>query len=431
MYFSDTVTSLLLSSSSEPRYYLHVPRASASRLPSAAQNETVVKTCTQCGAVNDAEAATCCFCDTRLSQNTRQKSAPPPPRPKSPQTEGNLAIATDWRNEVSSRLEAYRGRHKRTGPDPTQPEFSFGDHEPETPEPETAARVHAAPSTGVDSPTKRLLAPSADVNVPSTRSPAPTTPPARPRQNKSPWLDQMNRLDQVAQPDRIERGNRADKLERPSRADQIEQSLHADKITSPGEFDRMDIDVTHPALDFDASTFGSSSQRKAAEPSSSWSESAPVPVASLPQRRRAALLDAALLLFSYGGFLSLFAALGGRFAFSKPDLAVVAATVALFYALYVALFTFFGGSTPGMMLTHLRVVSFDASDPTPGQLLWRSFGYLVSAGMLLFGFLAAIWDEDNLTWHDRISQTYLTTSDEISAAAPPVHPAREDYRHRG
>jgi uncharacterized RDD family membrane protein YckC len=156
-------------------------------------------------------------------------------------------------------------------------------------------------------------------------------------------------------------------------------------------------------------------------------------VASIAQRRRAALLDAALLLFSYGAFLSPFAALGGRFAFSKLDVIVVAATLALFYALYVALFTFFGGETPGMMLSHLRVVSFDGAGPAPSQLLWRSFGYLVSAGMLMFGFLAALWDEDHLTWHDRISQTYLSPADEAVAAASAsaATPPREDYRHRG
>jgi hypothetical protein len=28
---------------------------------------------------------------------------------------------------------------------------------------------------------------------------------------------------------------------------------------------------------------------------------------------------------------------------------------------------------------------------------------------LMFGFLAALWDDDTLCWHDRISQTHLTT----------------------
>jgi len=133
-----------------------------------------------------------------------------------------------------------------------------------------------------------------------------------------------------------------------------------------------------------------------------------LPVASLGERRRAGLLDAGFLLLAYGVFLTLFGSLGGHFAFGKFDAAVYAATLALFYVQYFALFTVFGGSTPGMLIRGLRVVSFDGGPPTPRQLLWRSFGYLVSGGTVLLGFLWALWDEDHLTWQDRISQTYLT-----------------------
>jgi hypothetical protein len=41
-------------------------------------------------------------------------------------------------------------------------------------------------------------------------------------------------------------------------------------------------------------------------------------------------------------------------------------------------------------------------------MLWRSFGYLISAGTFMLGYLWALWDEDHLCWQDRISQTYLT-----------------------
>ena len=135
------------------------------------------------------------------------------------------------------------------------------------------------------------------------------------------------------------------------------------------------------------------------------------PVASLTERRRAALLDIALLLFSYGGMLALFMALGGRLGFNKLDAVVTGATLALFYAQYYALFTTFGGSTPGMMLRGIRVVSFDGGVPTSRQMVWRSFGYLISAGTFFLGFLWALWDEDHLCWQDRISQTYLTPID--------------------
>ena len=91
----------------------------------------------------------------------------------------------------------------------------------------------------------------------------------------------------------------------------------------------------------------------------------------------------------------------------------------LFYAQYFALFTIFGGSTPGMMLRGMRVVSFDGSVPTSRQMVWRSFGYLISAGTCFLGFLWALWDEDHLCWQDRISRTYLTPIDGITADAVP------------
>ncbi len=132
------------------------------------------------------------------------------------------------------------------------------------------------------------------------------------------------------------------------------------------------------------------------------------PVAELRERQRAGLLDATFLLVAYAGVLGLFRSLGGHFSFGKFDLSVYAVTTVLFYAQYFALFTTLGGSTPGMMLRRLRVVSFDGNAPTPRQLLWRSFGYLISVGTVLLGFLWALWDEDRLTWQDRISQTYIT-----------------------
>jgi hypothetical protein len=137
-------------------------------------------------------------------------------------------------------------------------------------------------------------------------------------------------------------------------------------------------------------------------------------VASLPERRRAAIVDVGLLLFSYGGMLALFTVLGGHIGFNKLDLVVAGATLALFYAQYFALFTVFGGSTPGMMLCGLRVVSFGGGIPTSRQMVWRGFGYLISAGTCFLGFLWALWDEDQLCWQDRISQTYLTPIEEIT-----------------
>jgi len=137
-------------------------------------------------------------------------------------------------------------------------------------------------------------------------------------------------------------------------------------------------------------------------------------VASIDNRRLAALIDTACLFFAYGGFLALFGSVGGQFTLSKLSAAVCVATLSIVYLQYFALFTIFGGTTPGMMLRGLQVVSFSGEPPTPRQMLLRSAGYLLSAGTFFLGFLWAMWDEDALTWHDRLSHTYLSSAETIA-----------------
>jgi uncharacterized RDD family membrane protein YckC len=138
------------------------------------------------------------------------------------------------------------------------------------------------------------------------------------------------------------------------------------------------------------------------------------PVASIEERRAAAVVDAACLAFAYGGFLALFGSLGGHFTFSKLSAAVCFFTFAFVYVQYFGLFTIFGGTTPGMMVRGLQVASISGENPTAKQYLQRALGYMLSAGTLFLGFLWAIWDEDGLTWHDRLSRTYLTLPETLA-----------------
>jgi uncharacterized RDD family membrane protein YckC len=133
------------------------------------------------------------------------------------------------------------------------------------------------------------------------------------------------------------------------------------------------------------------------------------PVASLEDRRIAAIIDLACLFFAYGGFMALFSSLGGQFSATKLNAVVYAATFAVVYLQYFALFTIFGGTTPGMMFRGLQVASFSGAPPTPRQYLLRSTGYVLSAAAVFAGFAWSWWDEDHLTWHDRISRTYLSS----------------------
>ena len=93
---------------------------------------------------------------------------------------------------------------------------------------------------------------------------------------------------------------------------------------------------------------------------------------------------------------------------SKLSAEVCASTLAAVNLQYFVLFTIFGGTTPGMMMRGLQVMSFTGEAPTARQMVLRSAGYLVSAGTFFLGFLWAMWDSDELTWHDRLSRTYLS-----------------------
>ena len=146
------------------------------------------------------------------------------------------------------------------------------------------------------------------------------------------------------------------------------------QVLRQGPAERMDIRI-QPELDFSAPD-------DRAHP-----QTALVPVATLDERRVAGALDTIFLAITGAGFLALFRSLGGEIAFEKVDAVVYLTVLYLFYAQYFFLFTTFAGATPGMQLRGLTIVRLDGSLPDTKQLLWRSFGYLLSGATLMLGFL--------------------------------------------
>jgi uncharacterized RDD family membrane protein YckC len=184
--------------------------------------------------------------------------------------------------------------------------------------------------------------------------------------------------------------------------------------------ERVEINI-QPELDFSASS------NDRAHP-----QTALVPVANLVERRRAGMLDGLFLALTYVGFIGLFRSLGGQLVVEKVDAVVYLAAFFLFYAQYFFLFTTFAGATPGMQLRGLTIVRLDGSLPDTRQLLWRSFGYILS-GATILGFFWSLWDEDRFTWQDRMSQTYITAATPISESEAfqiPAGHARHRFAHK-
>lgn len=159
-------------------------------------------------------------------------------------------------------------------------------------------------------------------------------------------------------------------------------------------------------------------------------QNALVPVADLGRRRWAAFIDVLFLGLTCAGFLALFRSLGGEITLEKTTLVIYLAVSYLFYGLYFALFVTLAGATPGMQFLGLSVVRLDGYLPETRQLLWRSFGYLLSGATLALGFAWAWWDEDRFTWQDRISQTYVTAAPPLSDADSLAASPQRTFAHK-
>jgi uncharacterized RDD family membrane protein YckC len=86
---------------------------------------------------------------------------------------------------------------------------------------------------------------------------------------------------------------------------------------------------------------------------------------------------------------------------------MVAVFVAIL-AFYFYFFLRFGGATAGMAWTGLRILNFDGGYPSVSQLQARAVGTILSFAAAFVGFLWAAVDYEGLTWHDRMSKTFLT-----------------------
>ena len=310
---------------------------------SAAQNLSVTKTCSQCGAVLPSSVRACDFCDSSFSvgPSTWEDASNISVREslaastlsdrRAPPAQQDAA----WRGELAQRLDAYRTRRRKLAPNDAQSQFSFDDSAGQPPPHASVAEVAYAPIAVEDDFSFTIAI------------------------------------------------GRAAKKHAP------EQS-------------RMVIDVSLPPDSESSSQPPVTENERKSQPGFH-------PGATIDNRRLAALIDFGCLFFAYGGFLMLFGSLGGQFTLSKLSAAVYAMAFAIVYLQYFALFTVFGGTTPGMMMRGLQVVSFSGEPPTPRQMLLRSAGYILSAGTFFLGFLWAMWDEDELTWHDRLSHTHLST----------------------
>jgi uncharacterized RDD family membrane protein YckC len=145
-----------------------------------------------------------------------------------------------------------------------------------------------------------------------------------------------------------------------------------------------------------------------------------LPKAPLGRRFVAGTLDALVLLVAAGLFALIFWRAGGRLSPQPLELGVIGFITSLSIMAYFGVFTALTCTTPGLLWLGIEVRTLDGAYPTATQALWRAFGYLVSTSALMLGFAWALVDSDGLTWHDRMSGTFLALADGAPGSRAPT-----------
>jgi len=132
----------------------------------------------------------------------------------------------------------------------------------------------------------------------------------------------------------------------------------------------------------------------------------PLHVAPMGDRLMAAIVDMALILCAFLLFVLVFVACTAYPPTGKPAIIAAALTLAGFAALYLWLFFTYSENTPGMRYAKIALCTFDDENPDRKTLQNRVGAMFLAALPLGLGFLWALFDDDRLGWHDRMTRTY-------------------------
>jgi uncharacterized RDD family membrane protein YckC len=132
------------------------------------------------------------------------------------------------------------------------------------------------------------------------------------------------------------------------------------------------------------------------------------PVAFPTQRAVAAAIDMAVPLVGFAIFMTTFHMVSDGIVLTARTLPFFGATLALITLFYRVLFCIGNADTIGLQWAGLRLLNFDGHRPERRQRFRRLIGGAISAISLTIGLLWALVDEEHLTWHDYMSNTFPT-----------------------
>jgi uncharacterized RDD family membrane protein YckC len=132
------------------------------------------------------------------------------------------------------------------------------------------------------------------------------------------------------------------------------------------------------------------------------------PVALAAHRAMAAAIDLGIPLVGFAVFLGTFRAIGGSISLDAASLPYYGVALMLITTLYRLLWCLGNCDTAGVQWAGLQLLNFNGQMPTRTERARRLAGGVVSTIALGIGLIWSLVDEEHLTWHDYISNTFLT-----------------------
>src|SRR5258708_9039429 len=283
--------------------------------------------------------------DPELADDSEQRFALSLQRPASG-IAAERAMEQAWRQEVASRVQQHRARRRRRGDSDASLSLAF----PE----DTAFLRTSAPAPAI------VVRPEQPKIIQFPRSAPPLQHPPAPRP------EDLELAAPVIESPRILYAPEAEQLDLLSSFADIE--LQAEE---PRRSDAMDL---------------------------------PPQAAPLMPRLFSGMVDTSIVLGATILFAGIFLAFAGL---PRQALLCGLLTGTFLWLLFQCVFLVYGQSTPGMRMAELELCTF-SGEPVPlVPRAYRALASTLSAVSLGMGFAWALFDEDRLGWHDRMTQTHL------------------------
>jgi uncharacterized RDD family membrane protein YckC len=289
-----------------------------------------------------------------------------------------------WRDEVASRVENYRSRRSRKR---LAGEFSmrldFGKPHSTPAAPSASGFTAAEPALSASAPANRMAV-AESLPLPEAQpAPPPMVQPAPPREVR---IIEFPRL-----------------LVFPEFAESDPNELAEPVLDKPRILDVPEVVGSTPPPLADIALQSRDDEEEPAPPTFEL----PLRVAPLPQRFTAALIDMLIVAVATAVFAMTVAQFVTDLVWTKPLMGLAAMVPVLFWAVFNYLFLVHGGATPGMLYTRIRLSAFTGNHAPRPLRRWRALLMVLSGASIGFGFLWALFDQDTLCWHDRMTRTYL------------------------